>query len=222
VAELAAELIAERESGSEPRDDFLQALIDATVEGGRPLTQNERLGVVTVLLLGGLDTTRGALTYIGRFLAEQPDLEERLRRPDWAKRDLDELLRFTSTVSVMGRVVTSDNEILGIPLKEGDRLAVHWRSGNRDEAKFGHGDQLDFERERNPHAAFGIGIHRCLGQHFARLQLEIAVNRLLARLTGFRVVAGTTIVENAGISIKAPQEMHLEFDRAPTATVVSE
>lgn len=217
VAVLAAELIAEREDGSEPRDDFLQALIDATVEGGRPLTQNERLGVVTVLLLGGLDTTRGALTYIGRFLAEQPGLEERLRRPDWTKRDLDELLRFTSTVSVMGRVVTSDNDILGIPLKEGDRLAVHWRSGNRDEAKFGCGDELNFERERNPHAAFGIGIHRCLGQHFARLQLEIAVNRLLARLGNFRVMAGTTIVENAGISIKAPQEMHLEFDRAPAA-----
>ena len=76
-------------------------------------------------------------------------------------------------------------------------------------------DQLDFGRERNPHAAFGIGIHRCLGQHFARLQLEIAVNRLLARLTRFRVAPGTQIVENVGISIKAPQEIHLEFDRVP-------
>ena len=214
VAGLAAELIAERERAGESRDDFLQALIDATVEGGRPLTQHERLGVVTVLLLGGLDTTRGALTYIGRFLAEQPGLEERLRCPDWTKRDLDELLRYTSTVSVMGRVVTSDNDILGIPLQAGDRLAVHWRSGNWDEAKFGHGDGLDFDRGRNPHAAFGIGIHRCLGQHFARQQLEIAVNRLLARLTSFRVAPGTKVVENVGISLKAPQEMHLEFDRA--------
>jgi cytochrome P450 len=215
VAMLAAELIAERENDGQQRDDFLQSLIDATVEDGRPLTQNERLGVVTVLLLGGLDTTRGALTYIGRFLADEPGLEERLRRPDWAKRDLDELLRYTSTVSVMGRLVTRDNDLLGVPLKAGDRLAVHWRSGNWDEAKFAHGDQLDFGRERNPHAAFGIGIHRCLGQHFARLQLEIAVNRLLARLTRFRVAPGTQIVENVGISIKAPQEIHLEFDRVP-------
>lgn len=211
VAELAAELIAERESDGTRREDFLQSLIDATVEGGRPLTQSERLGVITVLLLGGLDTTRGALTFIGRFLAEEPGVEERLRRPDWTKGDLDELLRFTSTVSVMGRVVTSDNELLGVPLKAGDRLAVHWRSGNRDEARFGRGDRLDFGRDRNPHAAFGIGIHRCLGQHFARLQLEIAVGRLLSRLTGFRVAPGTTVTENAGISIKAPSEMHLEF-----------
>lgn len=214
VAGIAAELIAERETGK-PRDDFLQSLVDATVEEGRPLTQVERLGVVTVLLLGGLDTTRGALTYIGRFLAEEPGLEERLRRPDWTKRDLDELLRFTSTVSVMGRLVTQDNDLLGVPLKTGDRLAVHWRSGNWDEAKFPHGDRLDFDRERNPHMAFGIGIHRCLGQHFARLQLEIAVNRLLGRLTKFRVAPGTAVVENAGISIKAPREMHLEFDRIP-------
>jgi cytochrome P450 len=215
VAMLAAELIAEREKDGQQRDDFLQSLIDATVEDGRPLTQTERLGVVTVLLLGGLDTTRGALTYIGRFLAEEPGLEERLRRPDWAKRDLDELLRFTSTVSVMGRLVTQDNDLLGMPLKTGDRLAVHWRSGNWDETKFANGDRLDFDRERNPHAAFGIGIHRCLGQHFARMQLEIAVNRLLGRLTNFRVAPGTAVVENVGISIKAPREMHLEFDRVP-------
>lgn len=215
VAMLAAELIAERENDGQQRDDFLQSLIDATVEDGRPLTQNERLGVVTVLLLGGLDTTRGALTYIGRFLAEEPGLEERLRRPDWAKRDLDELLRYTSTVSVMGRLVTQDNDLLGVPVKAGDRLAVHWRSGNWDEARFAHGDRLDFDRERNPHAAFGIGIHRCLGQHFARLQLEIAVSRLLGRLTNFRVAPGTQIVENVGISIKAPQVIHLEFDRVP-------
>jgi cytochrome P450 len=221
VAALAAELIAERETEGKPRDDFLQSLVEATVDGGRLLTQNERLGVVTVLLLGGLDTTRGALTYIGRFLAEEPGLEERLRQSDWTKRDLDELLRFTSTVSVMGRLVTRDNDLLGVPLKAGDRLAVHWRSGNWDEAKFAHGDRLEFGRERNPHAAFGIGIHRCLGQHFARLQLEIAVNRLLARLTSFRVAPGTTVREASGISLKAPEEMHLEFDRVPAPAAVA-
>jgi cytochrome P450 len=216
VAAIAAELIDEREHADKPRDDFLQSLVSATVEGGRPLTQSERLGVVTVLLLGGLDTTRGALTFIGRFLAEEPDLEQQLRKPDWARRDLDELLRFTSTVSVMGRVVTRGNDLLGISLKEGDRLAVHWRSGNRDEAKFANGDRLDFQRDRNPHAAFGIGIHRCVGQHFARLQLEIAVNRLLGRLTNFRVAPGTTIREACGISIHAPEEMYLEFAPVPT------
>jgi cytochrome P450 len=215
VAAIAAELMAERESQARSREDFPQSLVDATVEDGRPLTQAERLGVVTVLLLGGLDTTRGALAFIGRFLAEEPGVEERLRQQDWARRDLDELLRFTSTVSVMGRVVTRGNDLLGVPLKAGDRLAVHWRSGNRDEAKFDNGDRLDFARTRNPHAAFGLGIHRCLGQHFARLQLEVAVNRLLGQLTNFRVAPGTTIREASGVSIHAPEEIYLDFDRLP-------
>ena len=124
----------------------------------------------------------------------------------------------------MGRLVTKDNDLLGVPLKAGDRLAVHWRSGNRDESKFDNPDRLDFERSRNPHAAFGIGIHRCLGQHFARLQLEIAFDRLLARLTNFRIASGTAVKESAGISVGAPEEMHLEFDRVatPAAATVAE
>ncbi|MDB5910840.1 MAG: Cytochrome, partial [Massilia sp.] len=131
VAGIALELLDERARSGEDRDDFLQGIVNATVEGGRRLTQSEMLGVVTVLLLGGLDTTRGAISHIGRFLAEEPGIQDRMRRPDWTRKDLDEFLRFTSTVSVMGRVVTEDNELLGCPMKAGDRLAVHWWSGNR-------------------------------------------------------------------------------------------
>jgi cytochrome P450 len=212
VAMIAAEILAERASSPREREDVMQALVTATVEDGRPLTQGEQLGVVTVLLLGGLDTTRGAIAHIGRFLAETPGLEDRLRQPDWTKRDLDELLRFTSTVSVMGRVVTEDNDLLGCPLKAGDRLSVHWASGNRDETKFERPDELYFDRSKNPHIAFGVGVHRCIGQHFARLQLEVAFNRLLARLTNFSITPGTAVTETYGITPLAPEEMHLSFE----------
>ncbi|MFE3546402.1 cytochrome P450 [Nocardia sp. NPDC059177] len=211
VAGLAAELMAERAAA--PREDLLQSIVDATVDGGRPLTMEERLGVVTVLLLGGLDTTRGALAYIAEYLAEVPGLEARLREPDGVSRDLNELLRYTSTVSVMGRVVAEDNDLLGVPLTKGDRIAVHWRSGNRDEARFESPGQLDFDRKRNPHLAFGIGIHRCVGRHFARMQLDIGITRLLDRLTGFRLAPGTEVQRSVGISVGAPRELHLRFDR---------
>ncbi|MGW5570525.1 cytochrome P450 [Nocardia thailandica] len=211
VAALAAELMAEREAA--PRDDLLQSIVDATVDGGRPLTIEERLGVVTVLLLGGLDTTRGALAYLAEFLAEVPGMEERLREPGWVTRDLDEILRYTSTVSVMGRVVAQDNDLLGVPLAKGDRIAVHWRSANRDTSRFANPDELDFDRNRNPHLAFGIGVHRCLGRHFARMQLEIGIDRLLDRLTGFRLAPGAPVRRSAGISVGAPRELRLRFDR---------
>jgi cytochrome P450 len=214
VAMIAAEILAERAAAPpSDRDDVMQALVTATVEDGRSLTQGEQLGVVTVLLLGGLDTTRGAIAHIGRFLAEVPGLEQRLRNPDWTKRDLDELLRHTSTVSVMGRVVTQDNDLLGCPLKTGERLSVHWASGNRDASKFERPDELYFDRSKNPHIAFGVGIHRCVGQHFARLQLEVAFNRLLARLSNFSITPGTAVKETYGITPLAPEEMFLSFER---------
>jgi cytochrome P450 len=212
VAAIAAEILGERAATPRDREDVMQALVTATVEDGRSLTMAEQLGVVTVLMLGGLDTTRGAIAHIGRFLAEVPGLEQRLRRPDWTKRDLDELLRFTSTVSVMGRVVTEDNDLLGCPLKAGDRLSVHWASGNRDETKFEYPDELYFQRSKNPHIAFGVGVHRCVGQHFARLQLEVAFNRLLARLTNFTITPGTEVRETHGITPLAPEEMYLSFE----------
>ena len=212
VAMIAAEILAERSASPSDREDVMQALATATVEDGRPLTMPEQLGVVTVLLLGGLDTTRGAIAHIGRFLAEVPGLEDRLRNPDWTKRDLDELLRYTSTVSVMGRVVTEDNDLLGCPLKAGERLSVHWASGNRDETRFERPDELYFERSKNPHIAFGVGVHRCIGQHFARLQLEVAFNRLLARLSNFTITPGTAVKETYGITPLAPEEMHLSFE----------
>ncbi|GAA1027689.1 cytochrome P450 [Virgisporangium ochraceum] len=215
VAGIAAEILAERAAGTSDRAGVLQSLVTARVDGGRLLSSAEQLGVVTVLLLGGLDTTRGTIAHIGRYLAEHPGLEQRLRRPEWVKRDLEELLRHTSTVSVMGRTVTRDNELLGHPLKAGDRLAVHWQSGNRDELKFEHADELRFDRRKNPHIAFGVGIHRCIGQHFARLQIEVAVDRLLRRLTNFSIAPGTTVRETAGVVLLAPAELFLSFEPVP-------
>ncbi|WP_216902765.1 cytochrome P450 [Nocardia alni] len=211
LAAMAAEVLAHREV--DPRDDFLSSLVTATVEGGRALSMEERLGVVSVLMLGGLDTTRGLLAYIAKFLTEDQNLETRLRQPDWVRSDLDEILRLTSTVSVMGRVVMQDNDLLGVSLTKGDRVAVHWRSANRDASRFEDPDRLDFDRNRNPHLAFGVGIHRCLGRHFARMQTEIAVDRLLNRLTNLRVVSGSPQHPAVGISIGAPEQLHLEFDR---------
>ncbi|BCJ55372.1 cytochrome P450 [Actinoplanes sp. NBRC 14428] len=216
VAGAAAEILSERSAGPAGHDDVLQSLITARVGEGRPLTLDEQLGVVTVLLLGGLDTTRGAIAHIGRFLAQLPGFEQRLRRPEWVRRDLEEILRHASTVSVMGRTVVEDNDLLGRPLRKGDRLAVHWQSGNRDESRFENPGELRFDRPGNSHLAFGVGIHRCIGQHFARLQLEVAVDRLLRRLTNFAVAPGTTITETVGVVALAPERMLLTFDSRGT------
>ena len=96
-------------------------------------------------------------------------------------------------------------------MKAGDRIALHYASANRDERYFDHSDQLDFDREKNPHVAFGIGLHRCLGLHFARLQIAIAFEELLARVTNIRIAPGARIEASHGV-ILAPDHLPIEFD----------
>jgi cytochrome P450 len=211
VAALAMQAMAEVDTAAE-REDVLAALVTGTVDG-RPLTVEERLGIVTVLLLGGLDTTRGAIANIAYHLATRDDVEDILRQPDWwSNGALDEFLRFETTVSFMARTVTQDTDLLGTPLHAGDRLAVHFYSANRDPARFDRPDELVFDRPANPHLAFGTGVHKCLGLHFARLQLAIAFEELLAGATNFRLLDGE-IRRQVGVPLNSPSELRIAFDR---------
>jgi cytochrome P450 len=211
VAVLAMEAMAEVASSSE-REDVLAALMRVTFDD-RPLTMEERLGIVTTLLLGGLDTTRGMIVNIAHHLATRDDVEPILRAPNWWRGELDEFLRLDPTVSFMARTVTQDTVLGGTPLKTGDRLAIHFYSANRDEARFDRPDELVFDRPNNPHLAFGVGVHRCLGLNFARIQLAIAFEELLKRATNFRLKAGADIPRRSGVSLNSPAELHLTFDR---------
>mgnify|MGYP001258246837 CR=1 FL=1 len=210
ISALAEELLRERAASGSRRDDVLSAIAGGTVEG-RPLTLEEQVGATTILFTGGLDTTKAALGNIARHLAENPGLEQRLRDPEWIKGDLDEFLRFESPIMFMARTVTRDTELGGCPLKAGDRVAVHYAAANRDGARFDHPDELAFGRERNPHAAFGLGPHRCIGLHFARLQIEIAFSELLARVTNLRIPPGAKVESAVGV-VLTHEHLPVAFD----------
>ncbi|GAB1510434.1 cytochrome P450 [Actinophytocola sp. KF-1] len=212
VAALAMEAMAEAAAAPEGREDVLAALVTEEVDG-RPLTVEERLGIVTTLLLGGLDTTRGMIGNIAYHLATRADVEPVLRAPNWWRGELDEFLRYEPTVAFMARTVTRDTELGGTPLKAGDRLAVHFYSANRDAARFDRPDELVFDRVANPHLAFGAGVHHCLGLNFARIQLAIAFEELLAQATNFRMKEGTEIRRQTGVCFGSPEELWLTFDR---------
>jgi cytochrome P450 len=210
ISALAEELLKERAASGSERDDVLSAIVHGTVEG-RPLTMEEQVGATTILFTGGLDTTKAALGNIARHLTENPALEQRLRDPAWVKGDLDEFLRFESPIMFMARTVTHDTELGGCPLKAGDRVAVHYASANRDGARFADPDQLSFDRERNPHAAFGLGPHRCIGLHFARMQIEIAFSELLARVTNLRMPPGAKVETTVGV-VLTHEHLPVTFD----------
>lgn len=211
LAMLAAEYLAER-SKAGAADDIIAAVAKATVEG-RPLTMEEQVGVITVLFIGGLDTTRGAISNITATLAHDPALEERLRRKNWVREDLDELLRFQSPVIALRRLVTRDTVLGEQELKAGDIVMMMFASANHDEEHFPHAEELDFDRGDSRHLAFGHGEHNCLGATFARLQIDVAFDELLSRITNIRPAgpdAGP--VYQAG-AVQAPIKLQLTFDR---------
>jgi cytochrome P450 len=210
MAALAEEFLRDRAASGSQRDDVLSAIVNGTVEG-RPLTLQEQVGATMIMFTGGLDTTKAALGNIAYHLTEDPALEQRLRDPEWIKADLDEFLRYESPITFMARTVTRDTELGGCPLKPGDRVAVHYASANRDESRFEHADRLDFGRQRNPHAAFGLGPHRCIGMHFARLQIETAFSELLSRVTNLRIPEDGHVQTAVGI-VLSPEHLPVTFD----------
>jgi cytochrome P450 len=210
LAEVAGEFLAERKASGVDADDLLSAIVNGTVDG-RPLTLEEQVGICATLFAGGLDTTRASLGNITRRMAEDNTIEARLQDPAWIVGDLDEFLRIETPITFLARTVTRDTEVHGCPMHAGDRLALHYASANRDEHYFGQPDELSFDREKNPHLAFGIGLHRCLGLHFARLQIAIAFEEVLARITNVRLAPGAEIEMANGV-ILAPENLPIEFD----------
>jgi len=210
MAALAEEFLRDRADSGSQRDDVLSAIVNGTVEG-RPLTLQEQVGATMIMFTGGLDTTKAALGNIASHLAGDAAIEQRLRDPEWIKADLDEFLRYESPITFMARTVTRDTELGGCPLKPGDRVAVHYASANRDESRFEHADRLDFDRRRNPHAAFGLGPHRCIGMHFARLQIEVAFGELLSRVTNLRIPQDAQVQTAVGI-VLSPEHLPVAFD----------
>jgi len=215
---MAAEALARSEARGDSADEeadgtVLGMLNKGTIDGGRALDPGEKMGIVAALLSGGLDTTRSAMANIAEHLATRPDIEQRLRDPKWIKTDLDEFLRIQPTVSFMARTAKHDTVVGDHKFAEGDRVVLSYLSANRDANRFEQPDELVFGLDRKASAAFGLGIHRCLGSFLASLQIEVAFDELLKRMTNLRVRPGAQIHRHVGISIGTPEHLQLQFDK---------
>lgn len=147
------------------------------------------LGYVFTMVNGGNDTTTGALGGAVQLLAEHADQRARLvADPTLVKPAVEEVLRLTSPVQVLGRTTTRDVELHGVTVPAGRKVLLHYGSGNRDPRRYGpDADELDIERAPSQILAFGQGAHHCLGNAAARLQTRVALEELLARIPDFAV-----------------------------------
>jgi cytochrome P450 len=209
---LAAEYLAAATQNPPEEDGILRSLVTGEIDG-KPLEPQEALGAICVLFLGGLDTTRSAIGTIAMHVALQPELEARVRDPRWVRNDMDEFIRLTSPVAAFGRTVTKDTEVGGCPMKKGDRVQVRFDSANRDATKFENADQLQFDPPRGGNAGFGLGIHRCVGMHLARVEIAVAFEELFARITNLKFNDDPDGLTWAPGIANCPDRVPLTFDK---------
>ena len=203
-----AKFIAQRRADG-PRGDVVDAVLDAEIEG-RPITVQEAIGTIHLLILGGLETTAGVLGATMMRFCEHPEIPALLRaRPELIPQAVEELLRLDGSFICIGRTARHDTEIDGHPVKAGERVLMYWASANRDEAEFTTPDAFDLERERNRHIAFGAGPHRCVGSNLARMNLRVAIGEVVRRLHDIKLQPGADI------------DFHSTFNRAPLSVPIT-
>ncbi len=182
-----------------PSDDLLGALLSAEIDGEK-LERSEILDICFLMLLAGLDTVTATLGCNLAYLAANPEQRRRIvESPALIPGAVEELLRWETPVTVVPRVLLQDVEIGGQQLEAGQMVTLLLGSANTDPEHFEDADVVDFERARNVHAAFGVGPHRCLGSHLARMELVVAMEEWHARIPDYRLQPGETPRYSSGI-----------------------
>jgi cytochrome P450 len=185
ISTLFFNALAERETA--PRDDVLSQLVQREQAG--ELTREDSINICHLLLIAGLDTVTGTLECAFALLARRPDLQRQLGDPDGIERAVEELLRWIVTSPAQSRVTTADTVIEGVAVAEGTVVRIVQATINFDPDRFENPTEVDLGRVSNRHASFGIGVHRCLGSHLARLELRIALAEWHRRVPAYQLPA---------------------------------
>lgn len=213
MREFLPDLIGQRSAAHQ--EDLLTHLVEAEVDGER-LTQEEILGFVQLLLVGGQETTANLINNAVLCFIEYPDQLARLRTaPDLLMSTIEEVLRYRSPVQWMPRVTTRDVEMHGQVIPHGKLVLLMIGSANRDPTHFYNADRFEITREPNPHLAFGHGIHSCLGAPLARLEARIALADFLERFCEFELADDEPWEPRKALHVHGPSRLPIRF--APAA-----
>ena len=182
-------LWADRIKATEPKFDLISML--AHNPATRDMDEHEYHGNVTLLIIGGNDTTRNTISGSIYALNQNPGQYAKLRAdPSLIPSMVSETIRWQTPLAHMARTATEDHEIGGKTIKKGDRVAMWYVSGNRDDEVIANPDSYIIDRERpRQHLSFGFGVHRCVGNRLAELQLQIIWEEILARFPTVEVMA---------------------------------
>jgi cytochrome P450 len=192
-----------------PRDDLTMFLINAELYG-RKLEPSHVAGTMALLLIAGIDTTWSAIGASLWHLAKEPaDRERIVAEPALLPTAMEEFLRAYAPVT-MARLVKNDMQWNGVDMKADDWILLSFPAANRDPAQFDRAADVVIDREANRHAAFGLGIHRCVGSHLARMELRVALEVWLARVPVFTLADPSAVTWSTG-QIRGPRTLPLRL-----------
>lgn len=196
-----------------PCGDMMSLLAEAELNGEK-LTDEELMGFCLLLLIASIDTSQKAIGSMLWQLATQPEVRQRLAAdPKLIPSAVEEFLRLWAPVQPARRA-TKDTEVCGIQFKEGDQLLVLLGAANRDDREFPGAAEAVLDRSPNRHLTFGTHIHRCLGSHIARLEMQVLLEELLRRLPDFELQDGAEVEWSKG-QVQGVVKVPIRFTPGP-------
>ncbi|MET0370407.1 MAG: cytochrome P450 [Sphingobium sp.] len=200
------EIMADREAN--PQDDLISKIMHGEIDG-RPINEEEKMGTVFLLWLGGLDTVASTLGKMFRRLALDHDLQQQLRdHPELISSAVEEFLRTQPLVYSM-RQLRKDLTMHDVKMKAGDWVQCLSATGNFDPETFENPRHFDPARKGNRHLTLASGPHICLGAHLARQELRIALDLWLKRVPMFSLVSDADRIVYPGLH--ATKNMHIAW-----------
>jgi cytochrome P450 len=203
------ELIAQRRI--EPGDDVVSSLVQAhDAQDGR-LSDIELRAMVSLIIFGGMDTTKNQLGLAMQLFVDHPDQYALLaERPELGANAVEELIRWNPTVMWATRRSTEDLEFRGLAIPEGTTIHLLSYPANTDPLAIGEGSGFDITAERPAHFGFGGGAHHCIGHWLARIDMREALPLIARRMRNPRYERPPVVRPVSGLT--GPVELHIEFD----------
>lgn len=194
-----------RDHAENPRDDLTTYLIEAELHG-RKLEPSHVSGTMALLLIAGIDTTWSAIgASLWHLSKTAADRERLVTDPGLLPAAMEEFLRAYAPVT-MARLVKEDMNWRGVDMKADDWVLLSFPAANRDPEQFDRADEVVIDREVNRHSAFGLGIHRCVGSHLARMELRVALEVWLERIPEFTLEDPSAVTWAAG-QVRGPRTL---------------
>lgn len=198
----------------EPRGDVIDVINAGVDRDGAPCPWEDKVHILLDVIFGGLATTTHAMAGAIYHFATHPEIRRDLvARPELIPNAVEETARLYLPVVAPARTVKADVEIAGVQLKAGDRLALNYAAASRDPDVCANPGEFDIRRTDVVQSAFGVGVHRCLGAHLARLELRVTIEEFLARIPEFELEPGTKPTYESA-QLRTMKNLHLRWSPA--------